>query len=147
MPWAHGVAMGAGFTRRRFLTALGACAATYVGFSATGGCELLGRVTNPKSLHTPKTGPLRAPSRVSPLPMISPKLPKDVWTFRSRSDLSPAAVEVTTTQAHDDTAPGYIFAALKEGAGEHGPMIFDDEGELVWFSKYKSARDFKIGGR
>ena len=59
-------------------------------------------------------------------------------------DLSPAAVEVTTTQAHEDTAPGYIFAALKEGAGEHGPMIIDDQGQLVWFGRYRSARDFKM---
>jgi hypothetical protein len=65
-----------------------------------------------------------------------------VWAFRSRPDLGPAAVEVTT-QAYDDTAPGYVFVALKEGAGEHGPMIIDDLGQLVWFGKDSSARDFK----
>jgi hypothetical protein len=42
------------------------------------------------------------------------------------------------------TAPGYILVALKEGAGEHGPMIVDDQGQLVWYSKYRSARDFKV---
>jgi hypothetical protein len=47
------------------------------------------------------------------------------------------------TQAHDDTGPGYVFLALKEGAGEHGPMIIDDHGQLVWFGKDSSARDFK----
>jgi hypothetical protein len=67
-----------------------------------------------------------------------------VWAFRSRPDFSPAAVEVTSTQAHQDTAPGYVFVALKEGAGEHGPMIIDDLGQLVWFGKYRSARDFKM---
>jgi hypothetical protein len=52
-----------------------------------------------------------------------------VWEFRSRPDLSPAAVQVTRWAP--GTAPGYIFVALKEGAGEHGPMIFDDLGQLV----------------
>ena len=33
---------------------------------------------------------------------------------------------------------------MKEGAGEHGPMIIDDIGQLVWFDKYRSARDFKM---
>jgi hypothetical protein len=102
------------FTRRRFLKALAAGGA-YLAVMDAGGCEPRG------------------------------KPPKGVWSFRSRPDLSPAAVEVTTSaQAHDDTAPGYIFAALKEGAGEHGPMIIDDRGQLVWFGKYRSARDFKM---
>jgi hypothetical protein len=42
------------------------------------------------------------------------------------------------------TAPGCVFLALKEGAGEHGPMIFDDHGQLVWFEKYITARDFRV---
>src|SRR5215211_3847488 len=42
------------------------------------------------------------------------------------------------------TSSGYIFVALKEGAGEHGPMIIDDQGQLVWYSKHISARDFKV---
>ena len=90
-----------------------------------------------------RVGPLRNP-KVWPLPSVSSSPEEGVWSFRSRPDLSPAAFEITTTQAHDDTAPGYIFAALKEGAGEHGPMIIDDQGELVWFGRYRSARDFKM---
>jgi hypothetical protein len=95
------------------------------------------------SLLLPRVGPLHTP-RVWPLPSVSSSPEEDVWSFRSRPDLSPAALEMTTTQAHDGTAPGYIFAALKEGAGEHGPMIIDDQGELVWFGRYRSARDFKM---
>ncbi|MDQ3182818.1 MAG: arylsulfotransferase family protein [Actinomycetota bacterium] len=83
------------------------------------------------------------PPKVWPLPGVSSSPEEGVWAFRSRPDLSPPAVEVTT-QAHDDTAPGYIFVALKEGAGEHGPMIIDDSGQLVWFGKDRSARDFKM---
>jgi hypothetical protein len=108
--------MGSKFTRRRFLTALGA-GATYLALTNTVGCAL---------------------------PRITPAPPKGVWTFRSRPDLSPAAVEVTTTQVHDDTASGYIFAAFKEGIGDHGPIIFDDLGQLVWYGRYGSARNFKM---
>jgi len=47
-----------------------------------------------------------------------------------------------STQAHD-TAPGYIFIAPKRGVGQDGPMIIDNRGQLVWFSKDRYALDFK----
>ncbi|HET7272871.1 MAG TPA: arylsulfotransferase family protein [Rubrobacter sp.] len=62
--------------------------------------------------------------------------------FRSRPDLNPPAVEVSM-QAHG-TAPGYIFIALKEGAGQHGPMIIDNLGQPIWIRKVKYALDFKV---
>ena len=43
-------------------------------------------------------------------------------------------------QAHD-TGPGYIFVAAKKGAGQDGPMIVDNLGRLVWFSKDRYATD------
>jgi hypothetical protein len=132
--------MGAKFTRRRFLTVLSAAAA-YLTLTNAVGCELHERATKLKPLHTPKASALPAP-KVWALPDASPASTKYVQAFRSRPDLSPAAVEVTT-RAYG-TAPGYIFIALKEGAGEHGPMIIDDFGQLVWFSKYRTARDFKV---
>jgi hypothetical protein len=63
----------------------------------------------------------------------SPPAPlRDAWAFRSRPDLSPPAVEVTT-RAHS-TAPGYIFVAPETGgAGKGGSMILDDSGQVVWF--------------
>jgi hypothetical protein len=132
--------MGSSFTRRRFLTVLGACAACLT-MASTASFELLGRLTKLRSLHTPRVAPLRAP-KVWPLPSVSPVPPKGVWAFHSRPDLSPGAVEVTIrTQG---TSPGYIFIALKEGAGEHGPTIIDDRGQIAWFGKYTSARDFKM---
>jgi Arylsulfotransferase (ASST) len=134
--------MGSRFTRRLFLTALGACVA-YLALTYTVGCELLGRTSKLTSLRLPRVGPLRTP-KVWPLPSVSPPPEEGVWAFRSRPDLSPAALEVTTTQAHEDTAPGYILVALKEGAGEHGPMIIDDRGQIAWFGNYRSARDFKM---
>ena len=127
------------FTRGRFLTVLGACA--YLALTNAAGCALLRRFTKLRSLHTPRANPLRAP-KVWPLPSITPAPPKGVWAFRSRPDLSPAAIEVTMRA--QGTSSGYIFVALKEGAGEHGPMIIDDQGQLVWYSKHISARDFKV---
>ena len=132
--------MGSGFTRRRFLEALGAAGAC-LALTSAGGCELLGRAQKLGSLRVPRHAPPRAP-RVWPLPGVSPVLPKGVWAFRSRPDLAPAAAEVTGSAY--GTAPGYVFLALKEGAGEHGPMILDDRGQLVWFEKYISARDFRV---
>jgi Arylsulfotransferase (ASST) len=132
--------MGSTFTRRRFLRALGLCAA-YLTLMNTDGCELLGRFFRLTPLHTPRVSPLHAP-KVWPLPGVSPVPPKGVWSFRSRPDLSPASVEMT--RRAQGTSSGYILLALKEGAGEHGPMIVDDQGQLVWYSKYRSARDFRV---
>src|SRR5215211_9563892 len=128
--------MGTGFTRRRFLSTLGAGAF----LALTSDCGLPRRAQKLRSSRIPKASPLRAP-RVWPLPGGSPVLSKGVWAFRSRPDLAPAAAEVTGSAY--GTAHGYVFLALKEGAGEHGPMILDDRGRLVWFEKYTTARDFK----
>jgi hypothetical protein len=121
--------MGTRFTRRRFLTALSAGAA-YLALRNTVGRELFGRTSKVRYLDIPRISPLRTP-KAWPLPMVSPDSPKGVWAFRSRPDLSPAAVDVTTAQAHKDAAAGYIFVAFKEGVGEHGPMMIDDQGQLV----------------
>jgi hypothetical protein len=125
------------FTRRRFLTALSA-SATYFVLTNTVGCDLRERTPEAK---IPKGGPLPT-SKVSPLPNASSAPAKGVWDFRSRPDLSPPAVEAAS-QAHD-TAPGYIFIAPKYGSGQAGPMIIDNLGQPVWFSKGKYAMDFKV---
>ncbi len=76
-----------------------------------------------------------------------------VWSFSSRPDLIPPAIEVTTP-AHD-TSSAYVFVAPKRGAlapkrgpGQNGLMILDDSGQLVWFyslqDQGKSATDFKV---
>jgi Arylsulfotransferase (ASST) len=124
--------MGAKFTRGRFLTALSA-AATGLALTPTMGRTLLERTSKLRSSPIPK---------VWPLPSVLRSPPERVWAFRSRPDLSPGVVEVTR-RAYD-SAPGYILIALKEGAGEHGPMIIDDLGQLVWYGEHSSARDFKV---
>jgi Arylsulfotransferase (ASST) len=51
--------------------------------------------------------------------------------FRSRPDLDPSRVHVIT--APDMTAPGVVFVANANGERQQGPMILDDDGELIWF--------------
>src|SRR5215203_3116056 len=122
--------MASGFTRRRFLTALGA--ATYLALSSTLGCAPLERASKSRPpLRTPKASPLRFP-KVQPLPNASSAPVEGAWAFRSRPDLSPPAVEVTIPA--QGTAPGYIFVAPEAGgAAQGGSLILDDSGQVVWF--------------
>jgi Arylsulfotransferase (ASST) len=64
-------------------------------------------------------------------------------SFRSRPDLRPPTVSVNVP-ASNGVAPGYVFVAVKKGEGQDGPMILDDKGHLVWFSKDRYATDFKV---
>ena len=77
--------------------------------------------------------------------------PGQAWKFRSRPDLRPPSVEVT--ERARGTAPGYLFAASKNGPGEEypaqdGPMILDNDGQPVWLrpvrGEEKDAMDFKV---
>ena len=57
------------------------------------------------------------------------------WSFRSRPDLRPPVINVTTPA--QDTAPGLVFVAPKNGPDEAHPsqdgcMILDNEGQPVW---------------
>jgi hypothetical protein len=58
--------------------------------------------------------------------------PSEVQSFHSRPDLQPPAVTVTTAAAAG-VAPGYVFATPYSGPGQDGPMIFENNGALVWF--------------
>ena len=133
------------FTRRRFLTVLGAGAAC---LAVTGSAvlALLERVTKVKPLHTPTTDPLRAP-KLWPLPEASPANPEGPWAFNSRPDLGPPAVEVRR-EAHDDTASGYVFVSPQEGdTGQGGSLIVDDGGQVAWFRPLRgtSGRAMNFG--
>ena len=130
------------FTRRRFLSAMGA-GATYLALTNVVGCHRSERASQAKS---PKGGTPSAP-KVSPLPSATPAHQEDVWVFRSRPDLSPPAVEVAKKAHH--TAPGCIFVAPEQGdASQGGSMIVDDSGEVVWFrplqGRYGRAHDLKV---
>jgi hypothetical protein len=50
--------------------------------------------------------------------------------FVSRPDLLAPSVSVAASR---DTAGSYVFTASAAGPGKRGPMIVDDQGDLVWF--------------
>ncbi len=72
-----------------------------------------------------------------PLPP-APRTRGDVSSFRSRPDLSPAAVRVLKRSSR--TAPGDIFISPQQGPLQPGPMIVDPDGQLVWFKRIPSRQ-------
>ena len=99
-------------TRRRFLQAASGGAAL-VALGGTLGCD-----SAPRARATAASGPVG-----------------QAWSFRSRPDLHPPVIQITTP-AHD-TAPGRVFIAPKNGPDEEGPgqdgcMILDNDGQPVW---------------
>jgi Arylsulfotransferase (ASST) len=115
-------------TRRKFLQAAAAGGVAWVALGGTLGCDPAPRV--------------RATAASAPAGRAN--------SFRSRPDLHPPVIEVTT-QARD-TAPGYIFVAPKNGPDEAGPgqdgcMILDNDGQPVWLNllrnEYFDVMDFK----
>jgi len=71
--------------------------------------------------------------------------PSQIQGFRSRSDLKPPVVTVTTSAPGQ--APGYEFVAPYAGPGQAGPMIVEPAGGLVWFKalpRYTSATNFRV---
>jgi hypothetical protein len=119
--------MGSKFTRRRFLTAVGA-SATCLGLADTLGCQQAKRTSKTRSTTTSQPAqPEGAVTYGSP-----PSSQRGAWAFRSRPDLSPPPVEVAK-EARENIAPGYIFVAPKKGdAGQGGSMILDNDGQPVW---------------
>ncbi|MCL2768626.1 MAG: arylsulfotransferase family protein [Solirubrobacterales bacterium] len=56
----------------------------------------------------------------------------EVQAFHSQPGLHPPTPTVSTS-ARARQQPGYVFAAPYSGPGQNGPMIFNSEGQLVWF--------------
>jgi hypothetical protein len=129
--------MGTRFTRRRLLGMMGA-GVTYFALANAVGCDLRGRV---REARTPEGGPSSTP-KVWPAQNVSSAPLGRAWDFRSRPDLKPPAVAVTTRAR--GRAPGHVFIAPKVGRGEHGPMIVDDMGRPVWFREGLYALNFKV---
>ena len=80
----------------------------------------------------------------TPLPGASPPA---VMHFRSRPDLTPAAVAITEDSPRASSAD--IFLAPQNGPLQDGPLIVDPHGRLVWFlpypiSKGVYANDFEV---
>jgi len=79
-----------------------------------------------------------------PFDVAKPATDAHVQAFRSRPDLRPPAVAVSTRSAA--ASPGEILVAPKRGATQVGPMILDEDGELVWFRPLdgdRQAFDFR----
>jgi hypothetical protein len=124
-------------TRRKFLKVVSA-GTVWITLLTMPGCKRSGRTPTP----TPSTTNSHAQSNGQRTRHSASAQPKYVQAFRSRPKFSPPTVDVSA-RAHG-TAPGYIFIAPKKGAGQDGPMIIDDFGQLVWFSKNRYATDFKV---
>jgi hypothetical protein len=122
------------FTRRRFLAAMGA-GATYF---ALAGCDLRERISKAR---TPEDGSVGT-RKVWPTPNVSSAPSGRAWDFRSRPDLKPPAVAVTTRAR--GLAAGHVFISPKLGRGQHGPMIVDDMGRPVWFHNDLYALNFRV---
>ena len=73
------------------------------------------------------------------------RVPGDVWRFRSRPDLAPAAVRVLKRTSAAGGAD--IFVAPQYGPVQDGPEILDSHGRLVWFDRVAPgdmATDFEV---
>src|SRR5215213_9029249 len=101
--------MASRFTRRRFLTALGAAC---LALANTAGCAPLDLTRKLRPLRTPKASPVRFP-KVQPLQDASAAPVGGVGALRSRPDLGAPAVEVAA--AGEDTAAGHNFVAPEAG--------------------------------
>lgn len=76
---------------------------------------------------------------------LAPRVPGDEFTFHSRPDLTPPAVEVTRQSA--DASTGDIFVTPQQGPTQNGVMILNGQGALVWFQPIKPpdiAADLRV---
>ncbi|HEX5465881.1 MAG TPA: arylsulfotransferase family protein [Candidatus Limnocylindrales bacterium] len=98
------------FSRRLFLrsTGLGAVGVALVGGGVVidRGVQLLTAAPRPPAAQGPSIAP-----------------------YRSRPDLLPPPISITVS---GPAAPGYIFLTPANGQVKNGPLIIDDQGELVW---------------
>jgi Arylsulfotransferase (ASST) len=75
----------------------------------------------------------------------APRVAGDEFTFHSRPDLTPPAVEVTKQSGN--AAPGDIFITPQQGPTQNGVMILNGQGALVWFQPIKPpniAADLRV---
>jgi hypothetical protein len=74
-----------------------------------------------------------------------PRVPRDAWRFRSRTDLAPAAVTLLKRPSHP--SPDDIFLTPQFGPVQNGPEIIGSTGQLVWFDRVSPgdmAADFRV---
>jgi hypothetical protein len=75
----------------------------------------------------------------------STSAPKEYQSFHSAPELRPPDI---TVSAAARTATGDLFLAPYSGVGQYGPMILNENGELVWFRSLSPpgarAADFRV---
>ncbi len=84
----------------------------------------------------------RAPE---PKPRVEHRTGGSVQRFRSRPDLEPPDITLTTSSGR--ASPEHVFLAPKRGTGQDGPMIVDGRGKLVWARpapRGEQAMDFRV---
>lgn len=104
---------------------------------------LLGPGRHASSLSTDFT--VAQPAKVSSAALQrTPGNASEEQSFLSAPRLHPPVVAIDKATS---TAPGLLFAAPFRGPAQYGPMIFDDEGNLVWFHSLPAgleAADFRV---
>lgn len=64
--------------------------------------------------------------------------------FVSRPDLTPPVLDVRTP-ASPEVSPGSLFFTARKGAVQKGPLIMDDNGQLIWSgTRNPGAADFRM---
>jgi Arylsulfotransferase (ASST) len=77
---------------------------------------------------------------------LNPGDPRAVQHYSSAPQLTPSTVRITTP-AKPGATPGYLFLAPYQGKGSPGPMISEQNGNLVWFHPLpagESATNFGV---
>ena len=77
---------------------------------------------------------------------LNPGDARAVQHYSSAPTLTPSTVRITTA-AKPGAAPGDLFLAPYQGKGTPGPMIADQDGNLVWFKPLpagESATNFQV---
>jgi len=67
--------------------------------------------------------------------------------YRSRPDLNPPRIAVTSRGALPAGEPAYYLLTAEGPRGQHGPLIIDRQGGLVWFRQAQNggfATDFNV---
>ena len=70
----------------------------------------------------------------------APGKPSESQSFVSEPSLHPPFITVSHP-ATAASAPGYLFTSPFLGPGQYGPMIFDNNGNLVWFRPLPAGED------
>jgi Arylsulfotransferase (ASST) len=77
---------------------------------------------------------------------LNPGNPSDIQHYSTAPTLTPSTVRILT-HAKSGASPGDLFLAPYQGKGTPGPMITDQDGNLIWFKPLpsgESATNFEV---